>query len=59
VKCDLYQYENKAQINAGIHSLNLLGENNHKGVRKPSRNDYLSIDGAIVGMLIFKKSQKS
>jgi hypothetical protein len=34
VECDLWQYNNKAEITKGIHSLNLLGEKNPKGVLK-------------------------
>jgi hypothetical protein len=33
---------------------NLLGENNLKGVQKPSQKDHLLIDGACVGMQIWK-----
>jgi hypothetical protein len=29
-------YENKVETNVGIHSQNLLGENNLEGVQKPS-----------------------
>ncbi len=29
------QYENKVETNEGINLLNLLGENNPKGVQKP------------------------
>jgi hypothetical protein len=36
VECDLVQYENKVEIIMRIHLLNLLGENNLRGVRKPS-----------------------
>jgi hypothetical protein len=32
--------------------LNHLGENNLKGVQKPSQKDHLLIDGACVGMPI-------
>jgi hypothetical protein len=34
VECGLWQYKNKVEITKGIHSLNLLGENNPKGVLK-------------------------
>jgi hypothetical protein len=32
---DFVQYENKVEKTEGIHLLNLLGENNPKGVQKP------------------------
>jgi len=38
--------------------LNLLGENNFKGVQKPSQKDHLPIDGACVGMLVSKNQKK-
>jgi hypothetical protein len=46
------QYENKVETIEGIHLLNLLGENNPKGVKKPSWKDHLSINVACVEMLI-------
>jgi hypothetical protein len=36
MECDPLQYENKVERTNGIHSLNLLGENNPIGVQKPS-----------------------
>jgi hypothetical protein len=33
-KCDLVQYDNKVKTTKGIHSLNLLGENNLECVKK-------------------------
>jgi len=50
VECDLYQYENKAEIIEGIHSLSFLGENNPEGVQKPSQKDHLLTNGACVRM---------
>jgi hypothetical protein len=44
--------DNKVEIIERIHLLNLMGENNPKGVQKPSYNDHLSTNGACVGMLI-------
>jgi hypothetical protein len=34
MKCDLVQHENKVETIEGIHSLNLLGENNPERVKK-------------------------
>jgi hypothetical protein len=34
----------------GVHLQNLLGENNPKGVQKPSQKDYLQINVACVRM---------
>jgi hypothetical protein len=36
VECGAMQYENKVETIEGIHLLNLLSENNPKGVQKPS-----------------------
>jgi hypothetical protein len=44
--------DNKAKIIEGIHLLNLMGENNPKGVQKPSCKYHLSTNGACVGMLV-------
>jgi hypothetical protein len=52
VECDLMQYENKVGITEGIHSLNLQGQNNPKGVQKPSQKDHLLVNVACIGMLI-------
>jgi len=35
-ECDPEWYENKVQTTKKIHLLNFLGENNFKGVQKPS-----------------------
>jgi hypothetical protein len=43
----------KVEINEGIHSLNLLGENNLEGVKKPFQKYHLLIDGACVGISIY------
>jgi hypothetical protein len=45
------QYENKTKTIKGIHLLNLLGENNRKGVQKPSQKHHLLINVAFIGML--------
>jgi hypothetical protein len=39
--CDLTQYGNKVETIVGIHLQNLSGENNLKGVQKPSQKKYL------------------
>jgi len=39
VECDFVQYENKVEIIDGIYSLNLLGENNPKGVKNHHRKN--------------------
>jgi hypothetical protein len=49
VECDHVQYENKVRITEGIHSLNLQGENNPKGVQKPSQKNHLPINATCVG----------
>jgi hypothetical protein len=36
VECDFVQYESKVETIKGIDSLNFFGENNLKGVQKPS-----------------------
>jgi len=46
VDCDLYQYENEVEITKGIHSLNLMDENNPMDIQKSSQNDRLSTYGA-------------
>jgi hypothetical protein len=45
-------WKKKIGITEGIHSLNLLDENNPEGVQKPSQKNHLPINGACVGMLI-------
>jgi len=50
VRCNLVQYGNKVEIIVGIHLQNLMGENNRKGVQKPSQKDRLQINVAFVGM---------
>jgi len=50
VECDHVRYENKIKKIEGIHSLNLLGENNPKDVQKPSQKDHLLIITTCVGM---------
>jgi hypothetical protein len=45
----MWQYDNKIEITKGIQSLNLLGENNPKGVQKPFQKDHLLIN-TCVGM---------
>jgi hypothetical protein len=52
VEWDLMRYQNKVGIIKGIHSLNLQGENNLKGVQKPSQKDHLPINATCVGMPI-------
>jgi len=42
------QYENKVGTIERIHSLNLQGENNPKGAKKPSQKDHLLIKVACV-----------
>ncbi len=49
----------KVKIIEGIHSLNLLGENNPKSVQKPSQNDHLLTDGACIGMPIWRNQKKA
>jgi len=49
VGCDFVQCENKVGIIKGIHSLNLQGESNPKGVQKSSQKDHLSINVTRVG----------
>jgi hypothetical protein len=34
-------YDNKVEIIMGVHLQNLLGENNPKGVQKPSQKNHL------------------
>ncbi len=38
--------------------MNLLGKNNPKGVQKPSQKNYLPIDGASFGMLVWRNWKK-
>ncbi len=52
VECDLVQYENKVGTTKRIYLLNLQGENNPKGVQKPSSKDHLPINAACIGMPI-------
>jgi hypothetical protein len=40
--------KNKVETIKGIHSLNLLRENNLENVQKPSKNDHLSINPTYV-----------
>jgi hypothetical protein len=51
-------YENKAKTTKWIHLLNLLGENNPKGVQKPSQKDHLPINATCVRMLIWRNQKK-
>jgi hypothetical protein len=50
VGCDLVQYGNKVETIVGMHSQNLLGENNLEGVQKLSQKGHLQINVACVGM---------
>ncbi len=59
VECDLVKHENKVGTIKGIHSLNLQGENNPKGVQKPSQKDHLPINAACIGMLTWKNRKKA
>ncbi len=59
VECDLMRYENKVGPIKGIHSLNLQGENNFKGVQKPSQKDHLLINATCIGMLIWTNQKKA
>ncbi len=43
VEYDLMQYENKVETIMGIHSWNLLNENNFRSVQKPSQMEHLQI----------------
>jgi len=47
-------YENKVEIIMQVHSQNLLGENNPKGVQKPSQKDHLQINVACIRMHAWK-----
>jgi len=49
---------NKIEITNGIHSLNFLGENNPKGVQKPSKKDHLLTNGACFRMSIWRNQKK-
>jgi hypothetical protein len=49
VECDHAQCENKIETTKGIHLQNPLGENNPKGVQKPSQNDHLTINATCIG----------
>ncbi len=51
-------YENKIETIKGVHLLNLLNENNPKGVQKPSQNNHLPINATCVGMLTRKNQTK-
>jgi hypothetical protein len=46
----MWQYKNKVEIIKGIHSLNLLHENNLEGVQKPFQKDHLQINETCVAM---------
>jgi hypothetical protein len=59
VEWDFKGYENKVETIEGIHSLNLLNENNLEGAPKPSQKNHLSIDGACVGMSTWKNQKKT
>jgi hypothetical protein len=59
VECDLMWYENKVGPIKRIHSLNLQGENNLKGVQKPSQKDHLPINATCVEMPIWKNQKKA
>jgi hypothetical protein len=48
VGCDLLRDENKVETIKGIHSLNLLHENNLEGVQKPFQNDHLPIKATCI-----------
>ncbi len=50
VGCDLAQYGNKVKTIMAIHLQNLPGENNLKGVQKPSQKGHLQTNVACVGM---------
>ncbi len=54
VECDLMWYDNKVEIIMEVHSQNLLGENNPKGVQKPSQKDHLQTNVACVRMHAWK-----
>jgi len=58
VECDFVWYENKVEITKGIHLLNLLNENNPKGVQKPSQKDHLLTNVTCIGMLARKNQMK-
>ncbi len=58
MKCDPMWYEIKVESIKGVHLLNLLNENNPKGVQKPSQNNHLPINATCVGMLIKKIQMK-
>jgi len=51
VGCDLLRNENKVETIKGIHSLNLLRQNNLEGIQKPSQNDHLLIKTTCIGTL--------
>jgi hypothetical protein len=46
----MWQYENKVETAKGIHSLNIMGENNLEGVQNPFQKDHLQINATCVGM---------
>jgi len=51
MECDLVWYENKVETIVGIHLRNFLGENNFKGVQKPSKKDHLQINSTCVNWI--------
>ncbi len=58
MECAPMWYENKVETIKGIHLLNLLNENNPKGVQKPSQNNHLPINATCVRMLTRKNQMK-
>ncbi len=56
--CDLVRYENKVETIVGMHSQNLLGENNLEGVQKPSEKGHLQINVGCVRMPTWKGQMK-
>jgi hypothetical protein len=59
VECGLVQYENKVGTTERIHSLNLQGDNNLKGLQKPSQKDHLLINVTCVRMSTWKNRKKT
>ncbi len=59
MECDPMWYEYKVETIEGIHSLNLLGENNPNNIQKSSHKDQLPINVACIKMLVWMNHKKT